>query len=154
MVAPIRGIVDGEAHLDERQRTKQPDWSHDPIDSGKAPAERFETPAEDLGTGRPLVAPRHAHSDDEVDVSTKTRVEPARGQPRAHEVAPRPVRGIPPDAVDPDDPEARLYTSEPVETDEGTIVIQQQATGVDNVEGSGEWPDPHTRPQRPAPGAE
>jgi hypothetical protein len=67
---------------------------------------------------------------------------------------PKPVHGTPPEELDPDDPEAALYTSEPIETDEGTVVIQQQATGKDNVEGGGEWPDPDTPPQRPAPGAE
>ena len=65
------------------------------------------------------------------------------------------MHGIPADEVDlTDDPEARLYTSEPIETEEGTIVIQQQNVGPDNEDGSGEWPDPHTAPQRPAPGAE
>ena len=61
---------------------------------------------------------------------------------------------MPPESLDPDDPEARLYTTEPLETDEGTIVIQQQNVGKDNMEGGGEWPDPHTAPQPPAPGAD
>jgi hypothetical protein len=52
--------------------------------------------------------------------------------------------GGPPD----DDPEAPLYTSEPVETDEGEIVVQQQNVGRDNMRGSGEWPDPDTPPRQ------
>jgi hypothetical protein len=57
-------------------------------------------------------------------------------------------------APDPDDPEARLYTSEPLEDEDGnTYVIQQQNVGPENERGGGEWPDPHTPPQSPAPGA-
>jgi NADH:ubiquinone oxidoreductase subunit F (NADH-binding) len=41
LVAPLHDIVDGVAVLDDSQATKQPDWSHDPVDSGKAPAERL-----------------------------------------------------------------------------------------------------------------
>jgi hypothetical protein len=67
-------------------------------------------------------------------------------------------RDVPRDAVraaaDPD-PEARLYTSEPLEDEDGnTYVIQQQNVGPGNERGGGEWPDPHTPPQSPAPGAE
>jgi hypothetical protein len=58
-------------------------------------------------------------------------------------------------APDPDDPEARLYTSEPLEDEDGnTYVVQQQNVGPDNERGGGEWPDPDTSPQSPAPGAE
>jgi NADH-quinone oxidoreductase subunit F len=42
LIAPIVEIEDGRAELDERQRDKQPDWSHDAVDSGKWPATRFE----------------------------------------------------------------------------------------------------------------
>jgi hypothetical protein len=53
-----------------------------------------------------------------------------------------------------DDPEARLYTSEPLEAEDGTIyVIQQQTVGPDNELGGGEFPDPDTPPRPPAPGA-
>jgi hypothetical protein len=53
-----------------------------------------------------------------------------------------------------DDPEARLYTSEPLEAEDGTIyVIQQQTVGPDNEIGGGEFPDPDTPPRSPAPGA-
>ncbi len=48
----------------------------------------------------------------------------------------------------------KLYTSEPLDTDEGTVVIQQQNVGRDNMRGEGEWPDPDEPPQRPAPGSE
>jgi NADH:ubiquinone oxidoreductase subunit F (NADH-binding) len=41
LIAPLLDIVDGEARLDETQWTKQPDWTHDPTDSGQAPAERY-----------------------------------------------------------------------------------------------------------------
>lgn len=53
-----------------------------------------------------------------------------------------------------DDPEARLYTSEPLEDENGdTYVIQQQNVGAERVVGGGEWPDPKTPPRLPAPGA-
>jgi NADH-quinone oxidoreductase subunit F len=41
LIAPLRDIVDGVAVLDESHASKQPDWTHDPTDSGKAPAERL-----------------------------------------------------------------------------------------------------------------
>jgi NADH:ubiquinone oxidoreductase subunit F (NADH-binding) len=41
LIAAIVDIEDGRAVLDERQRAKQPDWSYDPLDSGKWPATRF-----------------------------------------------------------------------------------------------------------------
>jgi hypothetical protein len=53
-----------------------------------------------------------------------------------------------------DDPEAPLYSSEPLEDEEGrTYVIRQQNVGPGNEAGGGEWPDPDTPPQAPAPGA-
>jgi hypothetical protein len=52
-----------------------------------------------------------------------------------------------------DDPEAPLYSTVPLETDHGVVVIQQQNVGPDNEAGGGEWPDPHTAPRLPAPGA-
>jgi hypothetical protein len=51
------------------------------------------------------------------------------------------------------DPEARLYSSEPLEAEDGTVyVIQQQNVGPDNEVGGGEWPDPQRPPESPAPG--
>jgi hypothetical protein len=48
----------------------------------------------------------------------------------------------------------KMYTAEPLETSHGTRRPQQQnAAGKDNIEGGGEWPDPGTPPQEPAPGA-
>jgi hypothetical protein len=53
-----------------------------------------------------------------------------------------------------DDPEARLYTSAPLEAEDGTVyVIQQQTVGPDNELGGGEFPDPDTPPRPEAPGA-
>ena len=53
-----------------------------------------------------------------------------------------------------EDAEARLYTSAPLEAEDGTIyVIQQQNVGPDNELGGGEWPDPEAPPQSPAAGA-
>ena len=55
---------------------------------------------------------------------------------------------------DPDDPEAALYSTVPLEDADGNeFVIQQQNVGRENMEGGGEWPDPDTPPQAPAPGA-
>jgi hypothetical protein len=34
------------------------------------------------------------------------------------------------------------------------VVVEQQAVGVDNVKGGGEWPDPDAPPEAPAPGSE
>jgi NADH-quinone oxidoreductase subunit F len=43
-IAEIRDIVDGRVVLEESQRTKQPDWTHDPVDSGQWPADRLDDP--------------------------------------------------------------------------------------------------------------
>jgi hypothetical protein len=52
------------------------------------------------------------------------------------------------------DPEAPLYTSAVLEDENGEpYVIQQQNVGPGNELGGGEWPDPDTPPQPPAPGA-
>lgn len=51
------------------------------------------------------------------------------------------------------DPEAPLYSGEPLETEEGIRVPRQQSAGQDAIEGGGEYPDPDTPPQLPAPGA-
>jgi hypothetical protein len=47
----------------------------------------------------------------------------------------------------------RMYSTVPLETEDGVVVIRQQNVGKDNEIGGGEWPDPDTPPQRPAPGA-
>lgn len=44
LVAPIVDIVDGRAVLDDSQATKQPDWTHDPTDSGTPPVELYGPP--------------------------------------------------------------------------------------------------------------
>jgi len=66
-----------------------------------------------------------------------------------------PVRArVPADSVDFDeDPEARLYTGEPIEDEDGNLVRpQQQNVGMDNMEGFGEFPG--NRPAKDnAPGA-
>lgn len=51
------------------------------------------------------------------------------------------------------DPEAPLYSGEPLETEEGVRVPRQQSVGEAAMEGGGEYPDPDTPPQLPAPGA-
>jgi hypothetical protein len=51
-------------------------------------------------------------------------------------------------------PDERLYSTVPLETEHGEVVIRQQNVGADNMEGGGEWPDPETPPRPPAPGAE
>ena len=53
-----------------------------------------------------------------------------------------------------DDPEAPLYTSTELEDANGEpYVIEQQNVGPGSELGGGEWPDPDTPPQPPAPGA-
>jgi hypothetical protein len=150
LIAPIRDIVDGQVRLDEHQADKQPDWTFDRVDSGKAPVDRLQAGGE--GTVPAAVASIH---EEPAAASTREPAHPASNREapeRAVEPAP-PVHGVPVESLDPDDPDARLYTSEPIETDEGTVVIQQQNVGPDNEEGGGEWPSPETPPQRPAPGA-
>jgi len=41
VVAELTDIRDGVAHIDQAHASKQPDWSFNPVDSGKTPAERF-----------------------------------------------------------------------------------------------------------------
>jgi hypothetical protein len=50
------------------------------------------------------------------------------------------------------DPEERLYSGEVLDSETGARP-QQMNVGKDNMEGGGEWPDPHTPPRPPAPGA-
>jgi hypothetical protein len=60
----------------------------------------------------------------------------------------------PEDEARDDEPDARLYTSEPLEAEDGTeYVIRQQNVGRESELGGGEWPDPHTPPRSPAPGS-
>ena len=40
-VAELVDITDGVADIDERHAAKQPDWTYDPVDSGKLPAARL-----------------------------------------------------------------------------------------------------------------
>jgi len=67
-----------------------------------------------------------------------------------------PKKVHPDDDVDEREPsDEKMYTGEPLDTGHGVVRPQQEnAAGKDNIEGGGEWPDPHTPPQRPAPGAE
>jgi len=55
------------------------------------------------------------------------------------------------DLTDEDGDDIREYTGEPVETDDGWVVPQQQNVGPGNEVGGGEWPDPDTPPVQPAP---
>jgi NADH:ubiquinone oxidoreductase subunit F (NADH-binding) len=43
-IAAIADIVDGRVLLEPGQATKQPDWTHDPVDSGQFPAQRLDDP--------------------------------------------------------------------------------------------------------------
>jgi NADH:ubiquinone oxidoreductase subunit F (NADH-binding) len=147
LVAPILDLVDGVATLDERQAAKQPDWTYDRTDSGKWPAERLSDQPRHTGAVAPIRVSR-ADAAGEEDIRPGDR--PMR--PPSHAEAPD-VHGVPVDRLGEQAPDARMYTSGPVETDEGTVVIQQQNVGAENEDGGGEFPDPHTPPQRPAPGA-
>jgi NADH-quinone oxidoreductase subunit F len=42
LIAPIIDIRDGVATIDRDQATKQPDWTHDAVDSGQSPADRID----------------------------------------------------------------------------------------------------------------
>lgn len=47
--------------------------------------------------------------------------------------------------------DVREYTGEPVETDEGWVLPQQQNVGPGNEAGGGEWPDPDSPPAQTPP---
>jgi NADH:ubiquinone oxidoreductase subunit F (NADH-binding) len=42
LIAELRDVADGRAVLDDAHRTKQPDWTHDDVDSGQWPADRLD----------------------------------------------------------------------------------------------------------------
>jgi NADH-quinone oxidoreductase subunit F len=50
-VVPIVDLADGKAVLDLTQLEKQPDWTHQPSDSGKAPADRLTAGSPTRATG-------------------------------------------------------------------------------------------------------
>jgi hypothetical protein len=54
--------------------------------------------------------------------------------------------------IDEDGDDIREYTGEPVETEEGWVLPQQQNAGPGNIAGGGEWPDPDTPPAQPGTG--
>jgi hypothetical protein len=63
-------------------------------------------------------------------------------------------RPDPPDPADDEATDEKMYTSAPIEDDEGaTYIIRQQNVGPGNELGGGEWPDPDTpstdRPRSP-----
>jgi hypothetical protein len=41
LIAPLTSVAGDVATVDEDHGTKQPDWTHDPVDSGVAPADRL-----------------------------------------------------------------------------------------------------------------
>jgi NADH-quinone oxidoreductase subunit F len=145
LIAPLVDLDDGVATLEQRQATKQPDWTHDAVDSGQWPAERLSGEPRHAAVVAPVRVSR-------ADAAGEEDVRPGGHDPQPHAEAPE-VHGVPVDELGEQDPDARMYTSEPVETDDGTVVIQQQNVGRENEDGGGEFPDPHTAPQRPAPGA-
>jgi hypothetical protein len=59
-----------------------------------------------------------------------------------------------PDGPVPDDADRSTETVPlDLDEDEEDVVIRQENVGRDNVEGGGEWPDPHTPPSDAAPGS-
>jgi hypothetical protein len=48
----------------------------------------------------------------------------------------------------------KMYTGETLDTSEGPRTPQQMNVGPGNEQGGGEWPDPQTPAQAPAPGAD
>ncbi len=58
--------------------------------------------------------------------------------------------------VQPDEPlpsDEKMYTGETLDTPEGERTPRQMNVGKDNEDGGGEFPDPRTPAQPPAPGA-
>lgn len=58
MIAPIIDLVDGRFVLDETSLTKQPDWSHDEVDSGKFPVDRLPRDLDAAAPAAPAVGER------------------------------------------------------------------------------------------------
>jgi hypothetical protein len=58
------------------------------------------------------------------------------------------------DLIDEDGDDIREYTGEPVETEEGWVMPQQQNVGPGNMAGGGEWPDPQRPSAQPGHGAD
>jgi hypothetical protein len=142
-IAPIVELVDGVARLDERETSKQPDWTYNDVDSGASPAER-------LASASPAAVRIAADAVERATPPRPTATQPPRAP---HRVSPtQPHNRVAPDEVA-GDPEARLYSSAPIGTDDGVMVIEQQNVGPGNEDGGGEWPDPHTGAEDPAPGA-
>jgi hypothetical protein len=54
--------------------------------------------------------------------------------------------------LDEDGDDIREYTGEPVETEEGWVLPQQQNVGPGNMAGGGEWPDPQRPSAQPGTG--
>lgn len=59
----------------------------------------------------------------------------------------REVRDLRPEGDD------RMVTGEPLDTGDGLVVPAQQNVGARTMQGQGEWPDPDTPPEPPAPGS-
>ena len=79
------------------------------------------------------------------------------GEDRKHFEKPKKAGGSLADQgslVDEDGDDIREYTGEPVETEEGWVVPQQQNAGPGNMAGGGEWPDPETPPAQPRTGSD
>ena len=58
-----------------------------------------------------------------------------------------------PKRENPEATDEKMYTGETLDTPEGKRTPRQMNVGPDNEEGGGEWPDPETPPQPPAPGS-
>jgi hypothetical protein len=52
VIAPLLDVADGEAFVDGRHASKQPDWSHDEVDSGSFPAALGTSVRLEVGDGR------------------------------------------------------------------------------------------------------
>jgi hypothetical protein len=75
----------------------------------------------------------------EVDTGDQEALRPAAPEPLQEQA----------DLTDAEGDDIREYTGEPVETEDGWVVPQQQNVGSDNEVGGGEWPDPDTPPVQP-----
>lgn len=110
----------------------------EPVQQHQAAPDRRERPDEGSGPERPSTQPGQ---DDE-----------RRGfRGAGSEGGLREQEGV----LDEDGEDRRLYSGEPVETDDGWVIPEQQSSaGKDNIAGGGEWPDADTPPaQSPPDGA-
>gem|GEM_PF-6607167 len=144
--------------------TVEPETPDDDAPTGNPAYDREHPPEERLGADpgdREAPDPEQPADIDHfsADLTGPWREEPRAGAATGVEPAPPPTDEQPLGAdaeffergrsgtlaqqrelVDEQGTDIRMYTGEPVETDDGVVIPQQTNVGSDNMAGSGEWP--------------